>query len=203
MTGTATVNINLSPTNGFVQITNPLRLVDNLSGAQMTIKPGSTQALATDTSPVFQINPNSPGLIPTGTVGSPATATISANIYPTPSSSTGTAALHAIPTALGTSLIVSGTPANLYSYNCTAITGGSAGFCVLYNGTTVPSTGALTAANVIDVCYFDTTSRGCSILRNYPVNYGSGIVMLVTTAATPLTYTTGTDTAWLSADYRN
>ena len=99
-----------------------------------------------------------------------------------------------------TSLVVKASAGNLSSFNCTAISGAAAGFCVAYNGTTAPSTGALTAANVLDFCYFGTTAAGCSLLHNGLKNYSAGIVILITSAATPYTYTTGTDTGAIEAD---
>lgn len=110
---------------------------------------------------------------------------------------------HASVTALGTSLVVKASVGNLNGFNCTAITGGGAGFCIAYNATTVPSTGALTGSLVLDSCYFDTTARGCSLAHvNGSTVFSVGIVILVTSAATPFTYTTGTDTAFVSADYQ-
>ena len=110
---------------------------------------------------------------------------------------------HASTTALGTSLVAKNSAGNLGAYNCTAITGGAAGFCVAYNATSAPSTGALTGSLVLDYCYFDTTARGCSLSR-LPNNiaFSTGIVILATSAASPYTYTTGTDTAALEADYQ-
>lgn len=109
---------------------------------------------------------------------------------------------HASVTALGTSLLVKASAGNLYAFNCTSITGGAAGFCVAYNAIAVPSTGALTGALVLDYCFFDTTARGCSLSRiPNSILYNVGVVILVTSAATPFTYTTGTDTAAITADF--
>jgi hypothetical protein len=110
---------------------------------------------------------------------------------------------HASTSALGTSLVVKASPGNLFAYNCTAITGGAAGYCIAYNATTAPSTGALTGTLVLDFCYFDTTARGCSLSRiPLAANYSAGITILLTSAVTPYTYTTGTDTGAISADYQ-
>jgi len=120
-----------------------------------------------------------------------------------PSSSSANALSHASTTALGTSLVAKASAGNLYGYNCSAITGGSAGYCIAYNGTAAPSTGALTGSLVLDFCYHDTTARGCSLSRiHMGVQYSAGIVILETSAATPYTYTTGTNTAAISADYK-
>ena len=102
-------------------------------------------------------------------------------------------------TALGTSQVLKASAGNFYGANVTGVTGGAAGYLIIYNGTTAPSTGALTGANVLDFCYFDTTPRGCSI-SYIPLmkQYSTGIVALVSSAVTPYTYTTGTDTAAIS-----
>lgn len=115
-----------------------------------------------------------------------------------------TAALsHASTTALGTSLVAKATPGNLYAFNCTGITGAAAGYCIAYNGTAAPSTGALTGANVLDFCPFDTTTKGCTLSKiPMATNYSAGIVILISSAATPYTYTTGTDTGAITADYK-
>jgi len=104
--------------------------------------------------------------------------------------------------SLGTSLAVKDLPGTVAGFNCTAIAGGAAGYCVAYDATAVPSTGALTGTLVLDVCYFDTTARGCA-LAHIPngVLTTKGIVILLTSASTPFTYTTGTDTGFISADY--
>lgn len=113
-----------------------------------------------------------------------------------------TATNHAATTALGTSLVVKNYAGALAGFNCSSITGGAAGFCVAYNASSVPSTGALTGTQVLDFCYFDTTARGCSLSRiPLAASYSTGIVILMTSASSPYTYTTGTDTGAISADY--
>ena len=111
---------------------------------------------------------------------------------------------HASTTALANNLSVKASAGSLSAYNCTGIAGGSAGYCIAYNGSSTPGTGALTGANVLDFCYFDTTPRGCSLSHIAPgaVPYSTGIQILVSSAASPFTYTTGTDTAAISADYQ-
>lgn len=108
---------------------------------------------------------------------------------------------HIPSTGLVNNLVVKNAPGSLVSFNCTAVTGGAAGYCVAVNAVTAPSGGSSIAP--LDFCYFDTTARGCS-LAHLPgaANYTTGIVVLVTSAASPFTYTTGTDTAAVSADYQ-
>jgi hypothetical protein len=55
MTGTAAVQAAFAAAPGFVQVTNPLRLVDNASGAQASIKAASTNPAITDTALVTAI----------------------------------------------------------------------------------------------------------------------------------------------------
>ena len=127
-----------------------------------------------------------------------------ANPLPTagsPSSSSAFAISHGVVTSLGTFLVAKASAGNLYGFNCTAITGGAAGYCVAINATTVPSTGAI--SGVLDACYFAAGAGGCSLARpNFPANYSTGIVILVTSAVAPFTYTTGVDTAFISADFQ-
>jgi hypothetical protein len=89
---------------------------------------------------------------------------------------------------------------NLLGFYCTAITGGTSGFCIAYNGSSVPGTGALTGANVLDTCQIVSAS-GCSFSRiPASVAYGTGVVIILSSATTPFTYTTGVITGYLAAD---
>ena len=58
-TGTATVLFTFTAEPGAVQVLNPVRIVDNTSGAQATIKAASTPAATTDTAVVTTPNPSS------------------------------------------------------------------------------------------------------------------------------------------------
>lgn len=101
-----------------------------------------------------------------------------------------------------TSLVIKSSAGNLYDFKCDAIAGAAAGYCIVYNGSSAPSTGSLTAANVLDWCYFGTTAAGCSLSRvPMPINYSTGIVVLISSASTPFTYTTGTDSGGIEADF--
>lgn len=157
---------------------------------------------ATTSAPTYTTSTYNP--ISLDTAGNLRVVTASSSTQTLAPTSSSTAALsHASTTALGTSLVVSATAANLYAYNCSGITGGSAGYCIVYNGSSVPGTGALTGANVLDFCFFGATPQGCSLSRiPMMVNYGTGIVILISTASTPYTYTTGTATGAITADYK-
>jgi hypothetical protein len=90
----------------------------------------------------------------------------------------------------------------LASFNCAGVAGGAAGYCIAYNAASAPGTGALTGALVLDACYFGTTPQGCTLNYNPGgIAFSQGIVILVSSAASPYTYTTGTDTALISANY--
>jgi hypothetical protein len=154
---------------------------------------------ATNTALVVDLRPDSPGIITLG----PAADTSSVPEVLSPTSSSTSALSHASVTALGNSLVVKASAGNLYAFNCTAIAGAAAGNCIAVNAASVPATGALTGSTVLDSCNFDTTTKGCSLSRiPMGVNYSTGIVILVSSAASPFTYTTGTDTAFISADYK-
>ena len=110
---------------------------------------------------------------------------------------------HAHVTSLGTSLVVKASAGNLLGFYCNAITGGATGYCIAYNATSAPSTGALTGASVLDSCYFDGTAGGCSLSRiPTSIAASTGIVILLSSASTPFTYTTGTDTGFIAAEYQ-
>ncbi len=110
--------------------------------------------------------------------------------------------LHASSTSLTTSLVVKASDALLFGFYCNAITGGISGVCIAYNNATAPSPGALTAAKVLDTCTI-TSVAGCFLSRiPSGVDYSAGVVILLSSAATPFTYTTGTLTGFLSADYQ-
>lgn len=114
---------------------------------------------------------------------------------------TATALAPASVSALGTSVVGKASAGNLYGFYCNAITGGSAGYCIAYNATAAPSPGALTGSLVLDTCYFNTPA-GCSLSRMGGPSraYSAGVTILLSSAATPFTYTTGTDTGFISAD---
>jgi hypothetical protein len=110
--------------------------------------------------------------------------------------------LHASTTSLTTSLLVKATPGSLLGFYCNAITGGFTGVCIAYNAASVPSPGALTGAQVLDTCTI-TSTAGCFLSRiPLGVDYDTGIVILLSSAITPFTYTTGSLTGFLSADYQ-
>lgn len=157
---------------------------------------------ATTSAPTYTTSTYNP--LSLDTAGNLRVVTASSSTQTLAPTGSSTAALsHASTTALGTSLVASATAANLYGFNCSGITGGSAGYCIAYNGSSAPGTGALTGANVLDFCFFGSTPQGCSLSRiPMGVNYGTGIVILISTATTPYTYTTGTATGAITVDYK-
>lgn len=105
---------------------------------------------------------------------------------------------HPVTAALSASLVAKASAGNLYGFNCKGVTGSSPGFCVAISANASPSNGASIAP--LDVCYF-SGADGCALARNIPDAYGAGIVVLVTVAASPFTFTTGA-TAFISADVK-
>lgn len=71
------------------------------------------------------------------------------------------------------------------------------GFLVVYNATSAPSTGALTASLIL-ACMRLPGSGYADIQRNPGLSASVGVVLLVTSASTCATYTTGTITANLT-----
>jgi hypothetical protein len=107
---------------------------------------------------------------------------------------------HTTTGALAASLVAKGSAGNLGAFNCTAITGGAAGYCIAINAISAPTSGS--AITPISVCMFDTTTRGCSISRlPDTILMGTGIVILLSTNASPYTFTSGADTGFIEADY--
>lgn len=147
-------------------------LCDGVAAAQcVSVKAASTAPTASDPAVVVAVSPN---LAPSSACTS---------------------------TALETSHVCKASAGVLLGYYCN-VTGGAAGFCIVLNATTVPATGALTGAQVLDTCAFAAGAMGCSLDRiPIPRAYGTGIVILVSSAASPFTYTTGVLTAYISADY--
>lgn len=107
---------------------------------------------------------------------------------------------HAATSALASSLALKASAGNLYSVNATAVTGGAAGYLVVINAASAPTSGS--AITPLDFCYFNGVG-GCSLSHGQiPINYSTGIVALITTAASPFTFTSGTDTAAISGDFQ-
>lgn len=111
---------------------------------------------------------------------------------------------HVSSASLVSSQVIKGAAGDLLGFICTSITGNAAGYCIAYNNATAPAPGALTAAKVLDTCAFQANSpNGCAFSRiPAEIAYSAGITILVTTATDPLTYTTGTATAFITADFQ-
>lgn len=107
---------------------------------------------------------------------------------------------HVQSTALETSHVIKASAGTLFGYYCTDIAGSAAGNCIVVNATSAPATGTITG--VVDSCYF-ATAAGCSLNRiPIGISASTGIVILISSAASPFTYTTGTLTGFISGDYR-
>jgi hypothetical protein len=108
---------------------------------------------------------------------------------------------HAHAQSLVTSLVAKASAGNLLGFYCNAITGAAPGYCIAINATAAPSSGS--SVTPIDLCYFDGTPGGCSLSRiPTAIAASTGIVILLSSAATPFTYTTGVDTGFIGADYQ-
>lgn len=117
---------------------------------------------------------------------------------PVPTSSAAIGITAATSTAAEASHIIKAAPGNLYSVYATNITS-TAGFLVVVNAATVPGTGALTGATVLDCAALPANgTASISYAPGPPKIYSTGIVALVTSAATCFTFTTGTITAFIS-----
>jgi hypothetical protein len=156
---------------------------------------------------------NLPPTYPDGTFNSPLSLDTAGNLRVitaasspqtlVPTNSSTDALSHAISTSLDTVLIAIDVPSNLYGFNCSAITGGASGYCIAYNGTSEPAPGALDPTKVLDFCYFGDTPRGCSLSRiPLAVQYSAGIVILISSASTPYTYTDNVLTGAITVDYK-
>lgn len=80
VTGTATIRWVFTSAPGTTQILNPIRIVDNASGAQAAVKAASTAAATTDTALVVGLSPNGCGASG-GNVAVPVAPTIQAAAY--------------------------------------------------------------------------------------------------------------------------
>lgn len=117
---------------------------------------------------------------------------------PTPTSSPVIGITGKTSTAAEASHILKGAPGNLYSVYATNLTT-TAGFLIVVNSPTVPGTGTLTGATVLD-CVPPPASGAASINYgpNPPKVYSAGIVALLSSANTCYTFTNGTITGFIS-----
>lgn len=67
----------------------------------------------------------------------------------------------------------------------------TSGYMTIYNAASAPASGALTAANVLAFCYLPANGWADINRERLPIPGTSGIVVLLSSAADPFTYTTG------------
>lgn len=92
-----------------------------------------------------------------------------------------------------------GTQLQVVATNATS----TAGLLIGYNAIAAPSAGALTAALVLDCVALPAS--GSAVINDKPgpgTNYSIGITYLLSSAASCYTYTTGTITGFIKADYQ-
>lgn len=173
---------------------------------QIRIKPASTAPLATDPAVVVSLGPNSSGLITTGTAGSPGSQVVTeqgiASMTPLRTFGVPTALSEGAitPTPSGSavaSLVLKASAGNFYSASAVNVSGTS-GFCLVINATAAPGSGSA----VTPVFFAPLPANGfCSIVGddgNVPSAFGTGITFLVSSNASPYTFTSGTITAAIS-----
>ncbi len=100
-------------------------------------------------------------------------------------------------------LQVKAAPGSVYFVYATNETA-TAGLLIGYNSVTIPSTGALTAALVVD-CVVIPASGSVQLLNGLPgppTNFNVGITYLIGSGTACGTYTTGTVTGFLSVKYQ-
>lgn len=94
------------------------------------------------------------------------------------------------------SLVLKATAGNFYSGSAANVSG-TAGFCLLINATAAPTTGSAVTPLIFAALPANGT---CSIstLGGPPAVFSTGIVFLVSSNASPYTFTSGTITAGIS-----
>ena len=100
-------------------------------------------------------------------------------------------------------LQVKAAPGSVYFVYATNETA-TAGLLIGYNSVTIPSTGALTAALVVD-CVVIPASGSVQLLNGIPgppTNFNVGITYLIGSGTACGTYTTGTVTGFLTVKYQ-
>lgn len=126
----------------------------------------------------------------------PALAQVGGGLAPLPTSNSVIGIVPVVSVAPESAHVIKPAPGNLYSIYATNLSS-TAGFLVVLNRTTVPSTGAITGVldcTPLPAGGFASISYGA----NPPKVYSVGITALVTSAADCFQYTTGTVTAFIS-----
>lgn len=138
--------------------------------------------------PVVAMATASGATAPAGTSADP-TFTNASN---SPSTSTSSALTRVFTTTVQGSLIVKASAGNLYGYNI--VSGGSAGYLMIFDSATVPAEGTVTPKLVLPIA----ANAGIQSDRDIPIRFTSGIVMVFSTTG-PFTKTIS-NTAFLAGD---
>lgn len=190
-TGTANARFTFSAAAGATMILNPMRLFDNASGAQATIKPASTAPATTDTSLVTALNPNAP---PLGTNGSAAPG-----LGVLVQGSDGTNARNLGLDALGGLGIIGSRP-GLVKYTLGPLGGASytTGLCIgalQQIQLTTPAGVSLPSGQILTACVIRLLANGTTVWTA-----GVGNVQIYFFDANPSGSTTGDTTTFALAD---
>lgn len=142
--------------------------------------------------------------VPRVTVASDSSVSVSnlvgGYVAPIPSNNSSAAALPATANA-ATALQVYGAGGSFYggyAQNYAA----TAGWLIAYNGNSAPATGALSPTLVLDCARLPASGSAQIGMNVFGKRYSAGIILLVSSGADCVTYTTGTITAFIAGMYR-
>lgn len=103
----------------------------------------------------------------------------------TPSAAAGAGTVPVTSTAAESGRVVSATAANLYSWAAQNLTG-VPGWAVVLNAASIPADGAIVPLEIVYLPAYGRAGRDYEV----PLRFGTGVVVVVTSAATGFTKTT-------------
>jgi hypothetical protein len=179
--------------------------ITDSSGNAAVVTAASTASPATDRSVSVTLNAGSNGLLTTGTAGSPGAQVVTmqgiASMTPVlnklaPSSASVDGITPVASGSAGASLVLKASAGNFYSGSAVNTTA-TAGFCLIVNSTSAPTTGSAVTPLMFAVL---PANGSCSLGMDsgIPSVFSTGITFLVSSNASPFTFTSGTITAAIS-----
>lgn len=179
--------------------------ITDSSGNAAVVTAASTTSPATDRSLSVTLNAGSNGLITPGTAGTPGSQVITmqgiASMTPilqklSPSASSVDGITPTASGSAGASLVLKASAGNFYSGSAVNTTA-TAGFCLIVNATSAPTTGSVVTPLMFAVL---PANGSCSlgVDSGIPSVFSTGITFLVSSNASPFTFTSGTITAAIS-----